>query len=430
MHFYTKLYFRLNFSPFKYLYKRPIFDGLNKIYCTIMPVILNKKQGMQYRRFGKTEKYLSNITLGGMRFKHVWDDPRREIPEDTFEECLETVQLAFDAGINHIETAWGYKKSETVYGKVLNEELAIPRTSYHLMTKGNPMTADQTFEQVENQLRDLQTDYFDFYGWHGINTPDLLEQSCKTGGPVEALLKLKEEGVIKHVGFSTHAPLEVIVRAIETDLFEFVNLHYYYFNQRNLAAVQMAEVNDMGVFIISPNDKGGQLFNPSAKVKDATYPLTPIQWNARFCLNNPAIHTLSFGMTEKKHFEEMKGIFPTTSPWSQTDYETKLKLDSFLFDDPYSVYDGYDMQNDPSGINIRVVLRFRRLWKSYYMIDFTKYRNKTFKEKSHWFPGELPTQSNLDKIDTAKIPVNIPVKELLAETHRALYQPEYKLAKN
>ena len=97
--------------------------------------ILNYKSTMQYRRFGKTEKQLSCITLGGMRFKHGWNDPRREIPEDTLSQCIKTVQLAFENGINHIETAWGYKKSETAYGKVLNEELNIPRNSYHLMTK-------------------------------------------------------------------------------------------------------------------------------------------------------------------------------------------------------------------------------------------------------------------------------------------------------
>lgn len=393
-----------------------------------MSDILNKKAEMQYRRFGKTEKHLSVITLGGMRFKHGWDDPRREIPEDTLEECLNTVQLAFDAGINHIETAWGYKKSETVYGKVLNEELMIPRTSYHLMTKGNPLTADETFEMVENQLRDLQTDYIDFYGWHGINTPELMEQSCKSGGAVEALMRLKEEGIIKHIGFSTHAPLEVIVRTIETGLFEFVNLHYYYFNQRNLAAVQMAEVNDMGVFIISPNDKGGQLFNAPDKVKNASYPLTPIQWNARFCLNNPAIHTLSFGITESKHFEEMKGIFPASQPWSPTDHKTKLKLDTFLLDDPYAAYDGFELLNDPSGINIPEVLRLRRLWKAYDMIDYARYRYKIFEAKSHWFPGNLPTQNNIAKIDTTKIPANIPLKQLLAKTHKELYQPDFKLA--
>lgn len=82
---------------------------------------------MEYRRFGKTEKMLSVITLGGMRFKHGWSEPRHEIPSDTLGQCREMVQLAFDAGINHIETAWGYRKSETAYGKVLNEELKIPR---------------------------------------------------------------------------------------------------------------------------------------------------------------------------------------------------------------------------------------------------------------------------------------------------------------
>lgn len=55
-----------------------------------------------------------------MRFKHGYIEPRHEIPTDTLEQCREMVQLAFVAGINHIETAFGYK-SETAYGKVLNE---------------------------------------------------------------------------------------------------------------------------------------------------------------------------------------------------------------------------------------------------------------------------------------------------------------------
>ena len=393
-------------------------------------MILNQKEQMQYRRFGKTEKYLSVITLGGMRFTHGWDEPRHEIPNDTFDECLTSVQIAFDAGINHIETAWGYKKSETVYGKILNQELRIPRNSYHLMTKGNPMTAEDTRKLIEKQLDALQTDYFDFYGWHGLNNQELLKQSCKTGGPVEELLKLKEEGLIRHVGFSTHAPLEIIVRAIETGLFEFVNLHYYYFDQRNLAAVNMAQINDMGVFIISPNDKGGQLFKAPDKVKRATSPITPIQWNARFCLQNPAIHTLSFGMHQKSHFEEMKGIFPFQIPWSKTEQDTKFLLDSFVQDDPYGTYDGYDLQNDPSGINIPQVLRLRKLWKCYDMKEYARYRYKIFEQKSHWFPGVLPTNENIAQIDSSKIPPAIPLKELLAETHKELFVPEFKLAKN
>lgn len=385
---------------------------------------------MEYRRFGKTEKYLSAITLGGMRFKHGWDDPRNVIPNDTFEQCANTVKMAFDAGINHIETAWGYKKSETLYGKVLNEELLVPRNSYHLMTKGNPATADATYEMVEKQLRDLQTDYLDFYGWHGINTNEILEQSCKTGGAVEALLKLKEEGVIKHVGFSTHGPVETIVKAIETKLFEFVNLHYYYFNQQNLEAVNAAKNNDMGVFIISPNDKGGQLFKAPQKVKNATSPLSPIQWNSRFCLQNPAIHTLTFGITEPEHFKEIKGIFSKPKIWNEEDQKIKEKLDAFVCDDPYATFDGIEMLNDPSGINIPEILRLRKLWKCYDMKDYGKYRYKVFLEKSHWYPGLLPTSNHLAKIDASKIPKNIPLADMLAETHKELHEVKYRLAEN
>jgi predicted aldo/keto reductase-like oxidoreductase len=75
--------------------------------------------------------------------------------------------------------------------------------------------------------------------------------------------------------FSTHGPLEVILAAIETDLFESINLHYYYFNQRNEPAVQLAHEKDMGVFIISPSDKGGMLYTPSQKLKQLCDPLYP-----------------------------------------------------------------------------------------------------------------------------------------------------------
>ncbi len=392
-----------------------------------MTEILNFKPPMEYRRFGKTEKYLSVITLGGMRFKHGWDKPRDEIPEDTFEQCREVVQLAFENGINHIETAWGYVKSETVYGKVLNEELKKPRHTYHLMTKGSPSSADEARKMVEAQLKALQTDYFDFYGWHGLNNEELLNISTAAKGPVEELLKMKEEGIIRHVGFSTHAPLEIIIRAIETGLFEFVNLHYYYFNQRNAGAVAMAQARDMGVFIISPNDKGGQLFKAPQKVREAVKPLTPIQWNTRFCLQNPAVHTLSFGLTGASQFPEMKSIFPITVPWSAQEQKSKLTLDNFLLDDPYSGYDGFDLQNDPSGINIPYILRLRKLWKCYDMGDYGRYRYKVFAENSHWLPGAFAFQSNIDKIDLSKVPENIPLKRILAEAHHEFYAPKYKL---
>ena len=382
---------------------------------------------MEYRRFGKTNKMVSVITLGGMRFKQTGVEPREIIPQETLDQCRDTVDKALNQGINLIETAYGYGKSEHAYGKVLNDELKIKRDSYFLMTKGSPNTPNETRKLVSNQLKALKTDYLDFYAWHGINTLELLEKACAKGGPVEELLKLKQEGIIGHVGFSTHAPLEVILKAIETDLFDFVNLHYYYFFQRNKAAIDLAESKDMGVFIISPNDKGGQLFNPPQKLVDLTAPLHPIQWNARFCLGNPAIHTLTFGLPVTAQFDQINGIFPAPAPLSPEDETIKQLLDDQKKLDPFSDFDAYSMENDPSGLNIPEILRFRTLWKCYDMKDFGLYRYNMLQEKGHWFPGNFPNSSNLKKVDLSQCPPTVPLIDLINETHQELFRPKKKV---
>lgn len=381
---------------------------------------------MEFRRFGKTNKMVSVITLGGMRFKHTGVEPREIIPQDTLDQCRDTVEKALAQGINLIETAYGYGKSEHVYGRVLNDELKLKRESYFLMTKGNPPTAQETRKLVSLQLKALKTDYFDFYAWHGINTMELLEMACAKGGPVEELLKLKEEGIIKHIGFSTHGPLDVILKAIGTDLFDFVNLHYYYFFQRNKAAIDLAETKDMGVFIISPNDKGGQLSRPPKRLAELTAPLHPIQFNARFCLSHPAIHTLTFGLPVTVQFDHINGIFPAPSPLSDNDNKIKQLLDDQKLLVPYANFDAYCMENDPSELNIPEILRFRTLWKCYDMKDFGLYRYNMFQEKDHWFPGNFPTEENLKRVDLSQCPPNIPLIDLIKETHEGLYRPKLK----
>ncbi len=387
--------------------------------------IRNQSPQMEYRRFGKTNLPLSVITLGGMRFrKNTGGTPRNEVPAEMLEHCTTTLQHAFATGINHIETAHGYGKSENCYGLALNQELNIPRDNYYLMTKGAPMTAAEVRPLIEEQLKALRTDYFDLYAWHGINTAERMEAACKPGGAVEELLKLKEEGVLKNIGFSTHGSLELILGAVNTGLFDFVNLHYYYFFQRNRAAVDEAARRDMGVFIISPNDKGGQLFFAPDSLKMNCQPITPIQWNARFCLSTPAVHTLTFGMNEASHFTEMQGIMAGGKvPWSETDQKTKDILDKKVRDMPYHDIDAYAIPNPKSRINIPEVLRFRKLWKCYDMETYCYYRYNSFEENGHWFPGSYPTEERLALLDDDALP-GVPLKDLIRETHEKFYRPK------
>lgn len=375
---------------------------------------------MQYRRFGKTERALSVVTLGGMRFVDGWGGTRREPTEAMVDQCKAVLGRALGEGINHIETAYGYGRSEHCYGRAF-AELGVPRDRYFLMSKGAPKTGDDVQRLLDEQLEGLGTDHLDLYAWHGLNTAELARSALANNGPVRKLIELREQGVLGAVGFSTHAPVDVISGAIESGLFDFVNLHYYYFFQRNWAAVELAQLRDMGVFIISPNDKGGRLFEAPERLRQLTAPLTPIQWNARFCLRTPAVHTLSFGMTEMSHFDEMSGLLPADAPLGAADLTILRRMDAQLDVDPFATYEGHEFSGDPSGINVAEILRFRRMWKCYDMSAFARYRYNMLEGDGHWVPGHFATPERLAQLEWKRAPAHVPVREMLAEFHEHFF---------
>ena len=384
---------------------------------------------MEYRRFGKTEELISVITLGGMRFKHGWTPPRNHLPKDSIEHCISTTRMALDLGINHIETAHGYMKSELLFGHAL-KELGVPRKQFKMMTKGAPMSGDETRSLIEEQLEALGLDHVDFYGWHGINNKELLKIAVEKNGPVETLHRLKDEGLIRHVGFSTHAPLGTILDAMQTGLFSFINLHYYYFFQRNLPAVQLAEKMDMGVFIISPNEKGGMLFKPSEKVKNLCKPLAPIVFNGRFCLSHPEITTLSMGIHEPKHFPQNLAILNRGNYSNSELSKVKAEMDA-----PLTKVSGlctlcHECLPCPENINIPEVLRFRNLTEGYDMLNYGRFRYNMFEGQGHWFPGTFSFNCTECGDCLPRCPENLNIPTLLMETHKKLFsKPKYLKSK-
>jgi len=373
---------------------------------------------MEYRRFGKTEENISVITLGGMRFKSGWNPPRAHLPLESVRNCIDITRQALELGINHIETAHGYMKSENLYGVAL-KELGVPRESFKMMTKGAPMTGDETRALVEGQLESLKLDYLDFYGWHGINNEERLQAAVKPGGPVEVLHRLREEGLIRHIGFSTHGSLDVILQALDTDLFSFVNLHYYYFFQRNLAAVRLAGEKDIGVFIISPNEKGGMLWKPSRKVEEICHPLTAIEFNGRFCLSHPEITTLSMGIHEPEHFSQNLSILNDENYSAIS--ATQAKMDAPLAEISGLCTLCAECLPCPEEINIPEVLRFRNLLKAYEMVDYGRFRYNMFEGEGHWFPGNFASKCTECGDCLPRCPEKLEIPSLLKETHKELF---------
>src|SRR4030095_16247130 len=83
-----------------------------------------------------------------------------------------------------------------------------------------------------------------------------------------------------------------------------MNVHWYFVNDLNWRAIVAAHRHDMGVFIISPNDKGGKLYDPPPKLVGLCAPLTPMQFNDLYCLARSEVHTLSCGAARSGDFDE------------------------------------------------------------------------------------------------------------------------------
>ena len=353
------------------------------------------------RRFGRTELAMPVLSLGGMRFQQSWSDlPADQITAASQDNLRAVLEKARRHGLHHMETARHYGTSERQLGWLLEQ---VDDPARILQTKVPPQSDPAAFEaDLATSFERLGVERVDLLAIHGINLSEHLEHTLRPGGCLAVARRWQAEGRVGSIGFSTHAPLELISEAIASDAFDYVNLHWYFIRQANRPAIDLATAHDMGVFVISPTDKGGHLHSPSPRISELCAPLHPIVFNDLFCLSAPGIHTISVGAARP---QDLDRHLEAVALLEQADVLLPPLLErleaarlSALGDDWLASWErGLPAWGDtPGQINIPALLWLYNLLEAWDLESFARARYGLLGNGGHWFPG-----ANADALDGA-----------------------------
>jgi D-threo-aldose 1-dehydrogenase len=219
-------------------------------------------------RLGKTGLRVTTVCVGCAELGNMPETFEYTVPEA---QALETLRACFQGPINFLDTAaaYGGGESERRIGIVLRELGGIPHkcvlaTKADRDLKTGNFSGDQIKRSVEGSLRRLGLDRLQLVYLHDPEHTSFANIMGK-GGATEVLLRLKEQGVIAHVGMAG-GPIDLMMRYIETGAFEAVITHNRYTLLNRSAEPLLARATELGIAVVNAAPYGSGLL---AKGPDA-----------------------------------------------------------------------------------------------------------------------------------------------------------------
>lgn len=253
---------------------------------------------------------LSALGLGAMRLPATGDN-LSEIDEA---ETAKMVAFAMEHGVNYYDTAWGYHNgnSETVIGRVLSK---YPRESYYLATKfpgydlSNMDKAETIFEQ---QLQKCGVEYFDFYLFHNVCEMNIDAYLDPKYGIFDYLMKQKENGRIRHLGFSAHGDCDIMKRFLDAygAHMEFAQIQLNWIDwsfQNAKEKTELLNKHQIPVWVMEPL-RGGKLASVSADAAQKLQAMRPDEkipaWSFRFLQGIEGVTMILSGMSSMEQLAD------------------------------------------------------------------------------------------------------------------------------
>lgn len=276
---------------------------------------------------------LSNLGFGTMRLPNKGENGDTPIDE---EETAKMVEYAIQNGVNYFDTAWGYHngESEVVIGKILNK---YPRDSYYLATKfpGYDLSnMDKVEEIFEKQLEKTGMEYFDFYLFHNVYEKNINPYLDEKYGILQYLLKQKENGRIKHLGFSVHGSYDVMKKFLDAygKYMEFAQIQLNYLDykfQDAKAKVNLLNEWNIPIWVMEPL-RGGKLAKLQDKQETELKEYRPDEeipaWAFRFLQTIPNVTMVLSGMSTMEQMQKNIKTFEENKPLNEEEMKKILGI--------------------------------------------------------------------------------------------------------
>ena len=325
--------------------------------------LMQEKAALEARYKEFQDKKLSALGFGAMRLPVSDSIPGTPIDEEKTEEM---VDFALRHGVNYFDTAYGYHDgtSEVVMGKVLGK---YPRDSYYLATKfpgydlSNMDKVDTIFEE---QLGKCGMEYFDFYLLHNIYEKNIDPYLDPKYGIMDYLLKQKENGRIRHLGFSAHGRYDTMKRFLEAygDKMEFCQIQLNYLDwklQDAKAKVELLNEYHIPIWVMEPL-RGGKLAELSAENEAKLHALRPEEavpaWAFRFLQSIPGVTMVLSGMSNRDQLEKNIATFAEDRPLNEEEMTAILEAADSMLDVLPCTACRYCVSHCPKGLDIPTLL--------------------------------------------------------------------------
>ncbi len=266
------------------------------------------KNGIPYRKLGKSELQVSILGVGGY---HIGD---RFITEET---SVKLIREALDNGVNFLDNAWDYNKgrSEEMMGLALQDGY---RKKAVLMTKHHGRDPETARIHLESSLKRLQTDYLDLWQFHEIESLEAVEK-IKTSGVLDFARKMKEEGVVHHIGFTGHTRPDIHKAMLELDFdWETVQMplnvldhHYLSFSQEIIPLLLKRNIGIIGMKSVA----SGAIVNEGIATIDECL---------RFSMSLP-VSSLISGMNNLDHLRHNMEVARNFTPMQEDEIAALLE---------------------------------------------------------------------------------------------------------